>query len=69
MNILDNIFVKKAMKSMMTQEQFETITKFMTAVQNGKIDKSLLSKVGEKVSKLSPDEVNNLLSFVDKNLK
>jgi hypothetical protein len=41
----------------------------MTAVQNGKIDKSLLSKVGEKVSKLSPDEVNNLLSFVDKNLK
>lgn len=69
MNILDNIFVKKAMKSMMTQEQFETITKFMTAVQNGKIDKSLLSKVGEKVSKLSPDEVNNLLLFVDKNLK
>ena len=69
MNILDNIFVKKAMKSMMTQEQFETITKFMTAVQNGKIDKSLISKVGEKVSKLSPDEVNSLLSFVDKNLK
>ena len=69
MNILDNIFVKKAMKSMMTQEQFETITKFMTAVQNGKIDKSLLSKVGEKVSKLSPGEMNNLLSFVDKNLK
>ena len=69
MNILDNIFVKKAMKSMMTQEQFETITKFMTAVQNGKIDKSLLSKVGEKVSKLSPDEVNNLLLFVDKSLK
>ncbi len=69
MNILDNIFVRKAMKSMMTQEQFETITKFMTAVQNGKIDKSLLSKVGEKVSKLSPDEVNNILSFVDKNLK
>ena len=69
MNILDNIFVRKAMKSMMTQEQFETITKFMTAVQNGKIDKSLLSKVGEKVSKLSPDEVNNLLSFVDKNIK
>ncbi len=69
MSILDNMFVKKAMKSMMTQEQFTTVQSFMTAVQSGKIDKEKLKKVSEKVSKLSPDEINGLLDLIDKNLK
>lgn len=69
MNILDNIFVKKAMKSMMTPEQFETIQKFMTAVQSGKIDQAKLSRIGQKVSKLSTEEINGLLDVVEKNLK
>jgi len=41
----------------------------MTAVQSGKIDKEKLKKVSEKVSKLSPDEINGLLDLIDKNLK
>ena len=69
MNILDNIFVKKAMKSMMTPEQFETIQKFKTAVQSGKIDQAKLSRIGQKVSKLSTEEINGLLDVVEKNIK
>ena len=69
MSILDNMFVKKAMKSMMTPEQFTTVQNFLTAVQSGKIDQTKLKKVGDKVSKLSPDEVNSLLDLIDKNLK
>ena len=69
MNILDNMFVKKAMKSMMTPEQFTTVQSFMTAVQSGKINQDKLKKVSEKVSKLSPDEINGLLDLIDKNLK
>ena len=69
MSILDNVFVKKAMKSMMTPEQFTMVQNFLTAVQSGKIDQAKLKKVGDKVSKLSPDEVNSLLDLIDKNLK
>lgn len=69
MNILDNIFVKKAVKSMMTPEQFETIQRFMTAVQSGKIDQTKLSRIGQKVSKLSTEEINCLLDVVEKSLK
>ena len=69
MGILDNVFVKKAIKSMMTPEQFATIQNFMTAVQSGKIDREKLSKVAEKVSKVSPEQVNSLLDLIDKNLK
>jgi len=69
MNILDNIFVKKAMKSMMTPEQFETIQRFMIAVQSGKIDKTKLSRIGQKVSKLSIEEINDLLDEIEKKLK
>ena len=69
MSILDNMFVKKAMKSMMTPEQFTTVQSFMTAVQSGKIDKDKLRKVSDKVSKLPPEEVNSLLDLIDKNLK
>jgi len=69
MSILDNMFVKKAMKSMMTPEQFTTVQSFMTAVQSGKINQGKLKEVSEKVSKLSPDEINGLLDLIDKNLK
>lgn len=69
MGLLDNVFVKKAMKSMMTPEQFTTAQSFMTAVQSGEIDQGKLAKVGEKVSKLSPEQVNSLLDLIDKNLK
>jgi hypothetical protein len=57
------------MKSMMTPEQFTTVQSFMTAVQSGEINQAKLKKVGDKVSKLSPDEVNSLLDLIDKNLK
>ena len=66
MDILGNVFVKKAIKSMMTPEQFSTMQNFMTAVQSGKIDKKLLKSVGEKLSKLSPEEINKVLNLVDK---
>ena len=66
MSILDNVFVKKAMKSMMTPEQFTMTQNFMTAVQSGKIDQGKLSRVGNKVSKLSPEQVNKLLDDIDK---
>jgi hypothetical protein len=69
MNILENVFVKKAIKSMMTPEQFTTVQSIMTAVQSGKIDKNKLKRVGDKMSNLSPDEVNSLLDLIDKNLK
>ena len=69
MSLLDNVFVKKAIKSMMTEEQFTMVQKFMTAVQSGKIDQGKLKKVADKVSKLSPEEINSLLDLVDKNIK
>ena len=69
MSILDNVFVKKAIKSMMTPEQFTMVQNFMTAVQSGKIDKEKLKRVGDKISKLSPEQINNLLGDVDKMLK
>ena len=69
MGILDNVFVKKAVKSMMTEEQFKMIEKLTTAVQSGKINQGKLASVGNKVAKLSPDEINSLLDLIDKNLK
>ena len=69
MSILDNVFVKKAIKSMLTPEQFTMVQNFMTAVQSGKIDQGKLKKVGDKVSKLSPEQINKLLDDVDKILK
>ena len=41
----------------------------MTAVQSGKIDQGKLKKVADKVSKLSPEEINGLLDLVNKNIK
>ncbi len=68
MGILDNVFVKKALKAMLTAEQFKTMQKFTTAVQSGKIDKAKLNKVGNKISKMSPEEVNSLLDMIDKTI-
>ena len=67
--LLDNIFVKKAIKSMLTEQQFMTIQNFMTAVQNGKIDKTRLKRVGDKLSKMSPEEINNVIELIDENVK
>jgi hypothetical protein len=53
----------------MTKEQFAATQNFMTAVQNGKIDKEKLKKVSNKISKLSPDEINELLDLIDTHLK
>ena len=68
MGILDNVFVKKAVKSMMTEEQFKMIEKLTTAVQSGKINQNKLRSVAKKVSNLSTDEINNLLDLIDKNI-
>ena len=68
MELLGNVFVKKALKSMMTEEQFKMMEKLMTAVQSGKIDKDKLKSVGEKFSKLSVEEINKLLNLVDKSI-
>ena len=66
MGVLDNVFVKKALKSMLTEEQFKTMQTFTTAVQSGKINQAKLNKVGNKISKMSPDEINSLLDMIDK---
>ncbi len=68
MGILDNVFVKKAVKSMVTEEQFKMIEKLTTAVQSGKINQNKLRSVAKKVSNLSTDEINNLLDLIDKNI-
>ena len=68
MGILDNVFVKKAVKSMVTEEQFKMIEKLTTAVQSGKISQDKLRSVAKKVSNLSIDEINNLLDLIDKNI-
>ena len=66
MAILDNVFVKKALKSMLTEEQFKIMQNFMTAVQSGKINQDKLVKVGNKLSKMSHEEINALLDMIDK---
>ena len=68
MELLGNVFVKKALKSMMTEEQFKMMERVMTAVQSGKINKDKLKSVGEKFSKLSVEEINKLLDLVDKSI-
>ena len=68
MGILDNVFVKKAVKSMVTEEQFKMIEKLTTAVQSGKINQNKLRSVAKKVSNLSTDEINNLLDLIVKNI-
>ena len=66
MGLLDNVFVKKAIKSMLTEEQFKIMQNFTTAVQSGKINQDKLVKVGNKLSKMSHEEINALLDMIDK---
>jgi hypothetical protein len=40
----------------------------MTAVQSGKIDRVKLKRIGEKISKMSIDEINKLVDLIDKNI-
>ena len=68
MDLLGNIFVKKALKSMLTEEQISLLEKISTAVQSGKIDRVKLRRIGEKFSKMSIDEVNKLVDLIDKNI-
>jgi hypothetical protein len=67
MDILGNIFVRKAIKSMMTPEQFAAVERIMTAVQSGKIDKALAVKVASKFEKFDDADINKLLKLIDKN--
>lgn len=53
----------------MSPEQYSAVQKFMTAIENGEIDKNKLAKVSGKVSKLSSSEINSLLDLIDKNIK
>ena len=66
MGLLDNVFVKKAIKSMLTEEQFKIMQNFTTAVQSGKINQDKLVKVGNKLTKMSHEEINALLDMIDK---
>ena len=68
MDLLGNVFVKKALKSMLAEEQFSMVEKFSTAVQTGKIDRVKLKRIGEKFSKMSIDEINKLVDLIDKNI-
>ena len=68
MELLGNVFVKKAIKSMMTEEQYKMIENLLTAVQTGKIDRVKLKRIGEKFSKMSIDEINKLVDLIDKNI-
>lgn len=68
MDLLGNVFVKKALKSMLTEEQLSMMEKFSTAVQTGKIDRVKLKRIGEKFSKMSIDEINKLVDLIDKNI-
>lgn len=68
MGMLDNVFVKKAMKSMLSKEQFAAIDKFTNALQNGEIDKNLLIRVSDKVSKMPTNKINELLELIEKNI-
>jgi len=67
MDILGNVFVRKAIKSMLTESQYKTLENLLTAVQSGKIDQDKLKNVGNKIAKLSPDELNTLLDLIEKN--
>ena len=67
MDILGNVFVSKVIKSMLTESQYKTLENLLTAVQSGKINQDKLKSVGNKVAKLSPDELNTLLDLIEKN--
>jgi hypothetical protein len=58
-----NLFVKKTIVSMtgLDGDQVEGIMKAANAFKSSEIDRKLAMEVFDKVSKKSPDEINNLL--------
>ena len=58
-----NPFVKKTIVSMtgLDGDQVEGIMKAANAFKSSEIDRKLAMEVFDKVSKKSPDEINNLL--------
>ena len=58
-----NPFVKKTIVSMtgLDGDQIEGIMKAANAFKSSEIDRKLAMEVFDKVSKKSPDEINNLL--------
>ena len=69
MSIFDNIFVKKAIKSVLSNEQFEALENFSNGLESGEIDKVKLQQVSKKVANLTPKEINVLLDVIDKNVR
>ena len=67
MGLLDNMFVKKAVKSMLTDEQFKVMNKFMDAFESGEIDKEKLKKVSDKIAVMETKDINKLLDVIDAN--
>ena len=65
MGFLDNMFVKKAVKSMLTDEQFKVMNKFMDAFESGEIDNEKLKKVSDKISVMETKDINKLLDVID----
>ena len=65
MSVFDNMFVKKAIKSMVTSEQFNMIQNFMKAIESGEIDNAKLKMASDKVSKMKPKDINNILDLIN----
>ena len=69
MSIFDNIFVKKAIKSVLLNEQFEALENFYNGLESGEIDRVKLQQVSKKVANLTPKEINALLDVIDKHVR
>lgn len=64
-----NIFLKKTMASMlnMPSNQVDAILNAAEAFKSNEIDRGLAIKLFDKFSKKSPKEINEILSYIDKN--
>jgi hypothetical protein len=69
MSIFDNIFVKKAIKSVLSNEQFEALENFSNGLESGEIDRVKLQQVSKKVANLTPKEIDALLDVIDKHIR
>ena len=65
MSVFDNMFVKKAIKSMVTSEQFNLIQNFMKAIESGEIDNAKLKIASDKISRMKPKEINGMLDLIN----
>lgn len=66
MSLLDNMFVKKAVFSMLSSEQRQSVDVMLKAFNDGEIDRTLMDKVVPKVSKFTPSDINRLMEIIDK---